>query len=149
MKFRTYKIAAFLMLGAAGAWLGGGGSSVANVVTVSVSPATATLIAGQQQAFTGAVTGSTVLTMSWTCTFTTTTVDPTTGKSTTSAAAPCTSQQRTFTVSTDTTVVTFTAPALSNFPTVLPAITLTATADADKKKTGTAAINLDSGIRVA
>jgi len=148
MKFRTYKIAAFLMLGAAGAWLGGCGSSVANVVTVSVSPATATLIAGQQQAFTGAVSGSTVLTMTWTCTFTTTTTDST-GKSTTSPPAPCTAADGTFTVSTDTTVATFTAPSLANFPNPLPTITLTATADADKNKTGKAVISLDSGIRVS
>jgi DNA-binding beta-propeller fold protein YncE len=149
MKVRSLKLAACSLMVAAGMWLSGCGSSTANVVSVSVSPTAITLLAGQQQAFTGAVSGSTVLTMTWTCTFTTTTVDPTTGKSTTSAAAPCTSQQGTFTVSTDTTVVTFTAPALSNFPTVLPAITLTATADADKKKTGTASISLDSGIRVA
>jgi DNA-binding beta-propeller fold protein YncE len=148
MKVRTLKLAACLLTVAAGMWLGGCGSTSANVVSVLVSPSGVTLIAGQQQAFTGTVSGSTVLTMTWTCTFTTTTTDST-GKATTSAAAPCTSQQGAFTVSTDTTVVTFTAPALSNFPTVLPAITLTATADADKKKTGTAAINLDSGIRVA
>jgi len=148
MKVRTLKLAACLLVVAAGMWLSGCGSSSANVVSVAVSPSGVTLIAGQQQAFTGTVSGSTTLTMTWTCTFTTTTTDST-GKATTSAAAPCTSQQGTFTVSTDTTVVTFTAPALANFPTVLPAITLTATADADKKKTGTAAINLDSGIRVS
>jgi DNA-binding beta-propeller fold protein YncE len=154
MKVRSLKlagkVAACSLVVAAGMWLSGCGSTSANVVSVSITPpGTVTLLAGQQQAFTGTVSGSTVLTMAWTCTFTTTTVDPTTGKSTTSAATPCTSQQGTISVSTDTTVVTFTAPALSNFPTVLPAITLTATADADKKKTGTVGINLDSGIRVA
>jgi hypothetical protein len=148
MKVRTMKLAALVLMIAAGIWLAGCGSSSANVVTVAVSPSVATLIAGQQEAFTGTVSGSTTLTMTWTCTFTTTTT-ATNGTTTTSSAAPCTSQQGTYTVSTDTTVVTFTAPALSNFPTQLPTITLTATADADKKKTGTATISLDSGIRVS
>jgi hypothetical protein len=148
MKVRTMKLAALVLTIAAGIWLGGCGGSGANVVTVAVSPNVATLIAGQQEAFTGTVSGSTTLTMTWTCTFTTTTT-ATNGTTTTSPAAPCTAAQGSFTVSTDTTVVTFTAPPLASFPTQLPTITLTASADADKGKTGTATITLDSGIRVS
>src|SRR5208337_4017610 len=46
-------------------------------------------------------------------------------------------------------VLTFTAPSLANFPSPPPTLTFTATADADTKKTATAIVTLDSGIRAS
>src|SRR5208337_2173003 len=46
-------------------------------------------------------------------------------------------------------VLTYTAPTLANFPSPPPTLTFTATADADNKKTATAIVTLDSGIRAS
>jgi DNA-binding beta-propeller fold protein YncE len=128
------------------AWLAGCSSSNnANVVVVTVSPASATLVVNQALTLSALVTGATDTSVTWTCTFTTST---TTSGSTTpvvSAAAPCTTTQGVLT-DIQTTTVTYTAPA--KVPNPPPTITITATSNANKQKTGTAVINLDSGIRV-
>lgn len=115
-----------------------------NVVTVTVSPSQFILIVNQSQAFTATVGGATDTTVTWKCTFTTSTTDST-GKTTTSTPAACTSADGTLSSTTDTTI-TYTAPATVQSPAHL--ITLTATANADPKKTGIAQIAIDSGIRV-
>jgi len=138
---------------------GGGGS--ANVVTVSVSPPLATVIAGQPQTFTATVNGSTTTTVSaWPCTYsymppaTPTTPNPkaVTGSCTSGTAiSGVTGKIGTWVISTTngSNVLTYTAPDLADFPNPVPVLTFAATADADKKKTGTATVNLDSGIRVS
>ena len=138
---------------------GCGSSSNANVVTVSVSPVAVTVVAGQVQNFSATVGGSATLTVVWTCTYlytplpTTATPNPVATK-----AAPCTSGQTvnggsigTWTTSSTngSNILTYTAPSLSSFPNPIPIISFIATADANKKKTGTGQVGLDSGIRVS
>ncbi len=132
---------AAVVLGAAGC----GGGSKSNVVTVTVSPSQTLVLVNQSQSFTAVVNGATDTTVTWACTFTTTTTDST-GKQTTSNPAACTSADGTLSSTTDTTI-TYTAPAIVQNP--AHTITLTATANADKKKTGKAVIAIDSGIRVS
>jgi DNA-binding beta-propeller fold protein YncE len=132
---------------------GSGSGTTANVVTVTVTPAAAVVVAGQQAAFTATVGGSTTTTVTWACTYTTTTTDST-GKTTTSTPASCDPSSAGYpkygTLSDETqNVITYTAPALANFPSPVPTITLTAKATANTKKTGTTTITLDSGIRVS
>jgi DNA-binding beta-propeller fold protein YncE len=160
MKWQTAKVA-LLAAGAACAWLvsGCGGSSNPNVVTVTISPPAAAIIAGQIANFTATVGGSTTLTVQWSCSYVYTplpTAQVPNPKPTTKA--DCTSGQTvnggsigTWTTSdaNNSNVLTYTAPSLTNFPNPIPTITFTATADADKKKTGTTLIGLDSGIRVS
>src|SRR5262249_22119552 len=105
----------------------------------------AVAIVNQSITFTATVGGATDTTVVWTCTFTTSTTDST-GKVTTSTPAACTSADGTLSSTTDTTI-TYTAPALVQSPPHL--VTLTPTANADKKKPGTATMGVDSGIRVS
>jgi DNA-binding beta-propeller fold protein YncE len=133
-------------------WVGGCSSSSANVVAVTISPSSAGLVAGQSTGFTASVTGATVTTVTWTCSAVTTVTNPQTGKvttTTTTCTGTGTPQFGTYTISSSSLVLTYTAPPLSSFPNPVPSITLTATADADKGKTGTATVGLDSGIRVS
>lgn len=132
---------AALALAAAGCSSG----NKSNVVSVAVSPANAVIIVNQSQSFSATVNGATDTSVTWKCTFTTTTTDST-GKQTTSTPAACTSADGTLSSTTDTTI-TYTAPALVQNP--LHTISLIATANADTKKTGTAMIIVDSGIRVS
>ncbi|HEY2456779.1 MAG TPA: hypothetical protein VGI13_05725, partial [Candidatus Acidoferrum sp.] len=135
----------------------GGGS--ANVVSVTILPASATVVAGQAFSFTATVGGSTTLTVTWACSYVFTPL-PTTAvpNPVATKAAACTSGQSvnggtigTFTTSaaSGSNVLTYTAPSLGSFPSPVPTVTFTATADADHSKTGTTQIALDSGIRVA
>lgn len=134
-----------LVLAAVSVGLAGcGGSSNANVVVVTVSPAGDILVVNQAVTLIATVTGATDVTVTWTCTFTTTTTPTGTTTPVTSAAAPCTSAQGALS-NTQTTTVTYTAPA--TVPNPPPTITVTATSNEDKKKTGTSVISLDSGIR--
>jgi DNA-binding beta-propeller fold protein YncE len=127
-------------------WLAGCGSgNTANVVVVSVSPPSATLVVNQSTGFLATVTGATDTSVTWTCTFTTTTTPAGSTTPTTSAAAPCTSAQGALS-NIQTTTVTYTAPA--TVPNPPPTISIVATSNANKKKTGTATVTLDSGIRV-
>jgi DNA-binding beta-propeller fold protein YncE len=131
-------------------WVAGCGGSSANVVTVTVSPAAATVVAGQQYSFTATVGGSTTTTVVWTCTYSYTPAPTQANPNPKAVTGTCPTDGSYGTLtSTTQTVITFTAPALSKFPDPIPTITLTATADADHGKTGTAIITLDSGIRVS
>ena len=159
MKFRTIKTAAILLLAGAMLWQNGCSSSSVNTVVDTVSPAAATVIAGTVQTFSSTVTGSTTTTSQWTCQYqytpapTTAVPNPQTTK-----LATCTSGMTlnggnigtwTSTPTAATNVLTYTAPTLANFPNPIPVLTFTATADADHKKTGTAIVGLDTGIRVS
>jgi len=163
MSWRT-AINAILGICAAGAAIvmSGCGSSSANVVTVTVTPTSATVIAGQVQTFTATVGGSTNTTVTnWPCTFSYIPPSTTAVPNPTAVKGNCTSGQTisgdtgnigTWTISTanGSNVLTYTAPSLSNFPSPNnPTLTFTATADADHSKTNTATIQLDSGIRAS
>ena len=127
-------------------WLAGCSSgTTANVVVVTVSPASATLVVNQALTLSALVTGATDVSVTWTCTFTTSTTPTGTTTPVVSAAAPCTTAQGVLS-NNQTTTVTYTAPA--TVPNPPPTVTITATSNANKKKTGTAMIALDSGIRV-
>src|SRR6266478_3893788 len=128
---------------------GCGGSSNTNVVSVIVSPASASVIVSQSITLTSIVGGATDLNVTWTCTYTTTTVDST-GKSTTATALPCTSDTGNIPANSTNTTVTYTAPNKVPDPTKFPnlRIIITATSVENTKKTGTATLTLDSGIAV-
>ncbi len=128
---------------------GCGGSSNTNVVSVTVSPASASVIVSQSITLTSIVGGATDLNVTWTCTYTTTTVDST-GKSTTATALPCTSDTGNIPANSTNTTVTYTAPNKVPDPTKFPLlqVIITATSVQDTKKNGTATLTLDSGIAV-
>jgi hypothetical protein len=128
---------------------GCGGSSNTNVVSVQVSPATATIIVSQSITLSSGVSGATNLNVTWACTFTTTTVDST-GKQTVAAAQPCTADTGNIPANSTDPTVTYTAPNKVPDPTKFPLlqIIITATSVQDTKKSGTATLTLDSGIRV-
>jgi DNA-binding beta-propeller fold protein YncE len=142
-------LAGFVMQGC-----GGGG---ANTVTVTLSQTSAALVVTQVLNLTATVAGSTNLNVTWTCTYTTTTTtiaSNNTTSTTTSQPAACTAQTGVLTNIQDTTV-TYTAPAKITTPpptatTIVspPAITITATSQANNKITGTCTVSLDSGISV-
>jgi hypothetical protein len=134
-------------------------STTANVVTVTVSPSARIVIAGQVATFTATVGGSTTTTVTdWPCTYSYTPLPTSSTPNPKAVTGTCTSGMKlnggtigtwVITTTNGSNVLTFTAPALADFPSPAPTLTFTATADADKKKTATATINLDSGIRVA
>jgi hypothetical protein len=120
--------------------LAGCGSKSTNTILVTVLPGSATIIVKQQQSFSASVTGSTNTNVTWTLTI---------------SGKDCTPGCGTLDSTTNTTI-TYTAPATVPSALVPPAgsttpaapLTLTATSAASTKKTGTATITLDSGIRV-
>src|SRR5258708_10569637 len=142
----------------AGFWMSGCGSSgAANQVVVLVIPSQLVLVPTQTQTITATVTGATDVSATFDCSYTTT-PNPTTAVPSPkpSASAQCTAATDNSTtpptpnavgtlsnvVNTSTTVAstaTFTAPAKfpnqTMFPNVL--VTITATSNADKKKTVT------------
>jgi DNA-binding beta-propeller fold protein YncE len=159
------------MMALASIWISGcGGSSAANQVAVSsitgtlCSSTPCVMVPGQTQTLTANVTGATDVTSTFACTYTTTpNPTTTTPNPPPSAAASCDSAK---TASGDPAVGTLTpiaststtSPSQATFiaPKVFPdqvklpnvIVTITATANADKKKTGTFTIFFDSGIRV-
>jgi DNA-binding beta-propeller fold protein YncE len=161
MKLRMQMYAALIMFVSATLFLNSCSSSSANVVTVTVSPSQAVVIAGQVQSFTATVGGSTNTTVTnWPCTYSYTPAPTTAQPSPVAVKGDCTSGGTitgvtgnigSWVISTanGSNVLTYTAPSLANFPNPAPILTFTATADADTKKTGTAAVGLDSGIRVS
>jgi hypothetical protein len=158
MKVRAYSCAG-LALASAILLLNGCGSSGPNTVVDTVSPTSTTVTAGTTQVFTSTITGSTNLNSTWTCSYVYTPA-PTTANPNpkTTSAATCTSGQTINggsigTWTTDQTTadntLSYTAPTLASFPNPIPTITFTATAAANTKKTGTAVVTLDTGIRIA
>src|SRR6266852_6079531 len=158
-----HKSARNILLAMAFASLWGSGcrsSGAANQVLVSVTGTTRVMVPTQTQTITALVTGATDVSATFDCTYTTT-PNPTTATPNPkpSASAECTTQNGfvgtlTPIASTSTTVpstATFKAP--DDFPdqTKLPnvLVTITATSNADKKKTGTFNIIFDSGVRIS
>lgn len=128
---------------------GCGGSGATNVVTVAVSPPSTAVIVSQSVILTATVSGSTNLNVTWTCQYTTTTVNSS-GTPTTSSKSDCNSDTGTIPANSANTSVTFTSPNKVPDATKYPGlqIIITATSVANTKKTGTATIFLDSGISV-
>jgi len=157
MKWR--KSARNILLAAAFASLWGSGcgsSSTANQVLVSVTGQFLVMVPTQSQTITATVTGATDVSATFACTYTTT-PNPTTAvpSPTASAAVACTPAVGVLSniQNTSTTVsstATFTAPSVfpdqKNLPNVI--VTITATSNADKKKTGKFSFTFDSGIRI-
>src|SRR6267143_4673412 len=143
---------------------GCGSSGAANQVVVTVIPSQLVLVPTQTQTMTANVTGATDVSATFDCSFTTTPTPTTAVPSPKpSASAECSTAKTASgdpavgtlsnIVNTSTTVAstaTFAAPAVfpdqTKFPNVL--VTITATSNADKKKTGNAIIGFDSGIRI-
>jgi DNA-binding beta-propeller fold protein YncE len=148
VRIKAAEILRVLCLGAATACVllngCGGSSSAGNVVVVTVSPSGGTLVVNQAVTLTATVTGATDTSVTWSCTFTTSTTPAGSTTPVVSAAAPCTAAQGALS-NQQVTTVTFTGPA--TVPNPPPTITVTATSNQDKKKTGTSVITLDSGIR--
>lgn len=144
----------------------GGGSSVGNVVAVSVfqkgtPSAPLTVIVTQSLTLTATVTGSTNTNVTWSCTYATSTFDST-GKQTTGTAQACSADSGNIPANSTNTTVIFTAPQKIPDPTKITGtncsgaqtqtcileVTITATSVADTKKTDTSVIQVDSGIFV-
>ena len=135
---------------------GCGSSSTANQVLVSVTGQFSVMVPTQSQTITATVTGATDVSATFACAYTTT-PNPTTAvpSPTPSAAVACTPAVGVLSniKNTSTTVAstaTFTAPSVfpdqKNLPNVI--VTITATSNADKKKTGKFSFTFDSGIRI-
>lgn len=143
---------------------GCGGGSSANQVAVTVSGQFSVMVPTQTQTLTANVTGATDVSATFACTYTTTpnatTADPTPKPSASAACDTAKTTSGDFAVgnlsnqqNTSTTVastVTFTAPKVFPDQVKLPnvIVTITATSNADKRKTGTFTIIFDSGIRL-
>src|SRR5713226_3670899 len=145
----------------ASVWVSGCGSSgKANQVVVAATGTVSVMIPTQTQTITATVTGATDVSATFDCSYTTT-PNPTTATPNPmpSASAACTTANGAVGVlsniqNTSTTVAstaTFTAPSVFPDQTKLPnvIVTITATANADKKKTGRFNIVFDSGVRIS
>jgi DNA-binding beta-propeller fold protein YncE len=156
---KWHKSARNILLAAAFASLWGSGcgsSSTANQVLVSVTGQFSVMVPTQSQTIVATVTGATDVSATFACTYTTT-PNPTTAvpSPTPSAAVACTPDVGVLSniQNTSTTVAstaTFTAPSVFPDQTKLPnvIVTITATSNADKKKTGKFSFTFDSGIRI-
>src|SRR5713226_3479229 len=144
----------------ASVWVSGCGSSgKANQVVVAATGTVSVMIPTQTQTITATVTGATDVSATFDCSYTTT-PNPTTATPSPkpSASADCSTQNGAVgtlsniqnTSTTVSSTATFTAPSVFPDQTKLPnvIVTITATANADKKKTGKFSITFDSGIRI-
>lgn len=141
MKWRKISKQTGLGLAAACLALAGCGSKSTNTIIVSVIPGSATIVVKQQQSFSAGVTGAANTNVTWTLTISSKDCTPGCGTldSTTNA---------TVTYTAPTTIPSALVPAAGSTTPAAP-LTLTATSAANSKKTGTATITLDSGIRVS
>ena len=159
---KWHKSARNILLAMAFASLWGSGcrsSNTANQVVVSVAGTASVMVPTQTQTITSTVTGATDVSSAFDCSYTTT-PNPTTATPNPkpSASAECTSANGAVGVmsniqNTSTTVAstaTFTAPSVfpdqTKFPNVI--VTIMATSNSDKKKTGKFSFTFDSGIRI-
>jgi hypothetical protein len=161
MKGRIKHTTAMLTFAAAVLLQNGCGGSGANTVVDTVSPTTASVVAGTVQTFTSSVTGSTTTTSAWTCSYVYTPAATTSNPNPSQVTVKnCNSGDKmqggtgnlgtwSSTPNSASNVLTYTAPSLANFPNPIPTITFTATATANHSKTGTAVLSLDSGIRAS
>ncbi len=157
MKWHKSARSILLAIAFASLWgTGCGSKSAANVVVVQVMGTTAVMVPTQSQTLVANVTGATDVSATFACTYTTT-ANPTTAvpSPTPSAATACTSAVGVLSniQNTSTTVAstaTFTAPSVFPDQKTLPnvIVTITATSNADKTKTGKFSIAFDSGIRI-
>jgi len=149
----------------AGLWISGCGSSgTANQIVVTVTGTASIMVPTQTQTITSTVTGATDVSSTFDCSYTTT-PNPTTAVPSPkpSASASCDSAKTAGgdpavgalsniqnTSTTVSSTATFTAPKVFPDQTKLPnvIVTITATSNADKKKTGKFTIIFDSGIRI-
>ncbi|OLB35094.1 MAG: hypothetical protein AUH11_15840 [Acidobacteria bacterium 13_2_20CM_57_17] len=149
----------------AGLWISGCGSSgTANQIVVTVTGTASIMVPTQTQTITSTVTGATDVSSTFDCSYTTTS-NPTTAVPSPkpSASASCDSAKTASgdpavgalsniqnTSTTVASTATFTAPKVFPDQTKLPnvIVTITATSNADKKKTGKFNITFDSGIRI-
>ncbi|PYU84822.1 MAG: hypothetical protein DMG51_09895, partial [Acidobacteria bacterium] len=138
---------------------GCGSKSAANQVVVNVTGTVSVMVPTETQTITATVTGATDVSATFDCSYTTTPNPTTTTPSPKpSASVECTAANGAVGVlsniqNSSTTVsstATFTAPAVFPDQTKLPnvTVTITATSNADKKKTGKFSLTFDSGIRV-
>jgi DNA-binding beta-propeller fold protein YncE len=156
MKSRSVWNCAALAAAIAALWVAGcgGGSSTANVVTVTISSSVGTIIiVGQSTTLTATVTGGTTTNtaVNWQpCQFTTTTVSGTTPTTSTAAACPTDGSLGTISNQETTGTATYTAPAKIPDQTKYPGlqIIISAQSQQDTKKTGSIKLTLDSGIGV-
>ena len=152
--------AAFVSLWGSGC----GSSSTANQVAVSVTGQFSVMVPTQSQTITATVTGATDVSATFDCTYTTT-PNPTTAVPSPTPSAPlaCDTAKTASgdpavgalsniqnTSTTVASTATFTAPKVFPDQTKLPnvIVTITATSNADKKKTGKFSFTFDSGIRI-
>src|SRR5882762_752744 len=160
MKWHKSVRNSLLAIALAGLSISGCGSSgTANQVVVTVTGTASIMVPTQAQTITSTVTGATDVSSTFDCSYTTT-PNPTTAVPSPkpSASAECSTQNGAVgTLSniqnTSTTVAstaTFTAPSVFPDQTKLPnvIVAITATSNADKKKTGKFNITFDSGIRI-
>jgi DNA-binding beta-propeller fold protein YncE len=160
MKWRKSSNSILLATTVACLWINAcGSSSTANQVLVSVTGQFSVMVPTQTQTITVTVTGATDLSSTFDCSYTTT-PNPTTAtpSPTPSASAECSSANGAVgalsniqnTSTTVSSTATFTAPAVFPDQVKLPnvIVTITATSNADKKKTGKFTITFDSGIRI-
>jgi DNA-binding beta-propeller fold protein YncE len=131
---------------------GCGGSSSANVITVSVTSSVGTvLILGQSTTLTATVTGSTNTNVTWNTGVCTYTIIPA-GSTKANAAVACPTDGTfgTLTNVQTTGTATYTAPTKLPDQTKFPSLALifTATSQANTSKTGTVTIAMTSGIAV-
>ena len=156
MKWRKISKSLLMVAAAASLLVNGCSKSASNQVLVSVNPPSVRLVVTQSATFAANVTGATDVSANFDCKFTTT-PNPTTAVPSPKPSTPveCTADTGVLsnTVNTSTTAsstTTFTAPKVFPDPTKFPnlLITITATSKADTKKTGTATIQIDSGIRI-
>src|SRR5437660_4968247 len=149
----------------AGLWISGcGSSSTANQVAVSVTGQFSVMVPTQSQTITATVTGATDVSATFDCTYTTT-PNPTTAVPSPTPSAPlaCDTAKTASgdpaigalsniqnTSTTVASTATFTDPKVFPDQTKLPnvIVTITATSNADKKKTGKFSFTFDSGIRI-
>src|SRR5438876_1944954 len=149
----------------AGLWISGCGSSrTANQIVVTGTGTASIMVPTQTQTITSTVTGATDVSSTFDCSYTTTS-NPTTAVPSPkpSASASCDSAKTASgdpavgalsniqnTSTTVASTATFTAPKVFPDQTKLPnvIVTITATSNADKKKTGKFNITFDSGIRI-
>ena len=141
MKWRRFSKQTGVGLVAACLALAGCGSKSTNTLIVTVIPGSATIVVKQQQSFTASVTGTSNTNVTWTLTISSKDCTPGCGTldSTTNA---------TVTYTAPATIPSALVPAAGSTTPAAP-LTLTATSAANSKKSGTATITLDSGIRVS
>ena len=165
MKWHKSVRNSLLAMAIAGLWISGCGSSgTANQIVVTVTGTASIMVPTQTQTITSTVTGATDVSSTFDCSYTTT-PNPTTAVPSPkpSASASCDSAKTASgdpavgalsniqnTSTTVASTATFTAPKVFPDQTKLPnvIVTITATSNADKKKTGKFNIIFDSGIRI-